>query len=144
MSIEVDYLAQRPVTKAEFDLSFQREDGAYVGGPSSLSSDSKSAVAAGPGTVRCRIDTLPLPPAVYHISASVYDAGDQSVFDHRERLVTFRVVDATVSGNSELLRIPATWESVARPAEPPAEALAAADSGTASLDAKEGSSRTRT
>ena len=112
MTIEVEYLAHRPLTRVEFDLSFQREDGVYVGGPAGLSGDSESAIEAGPGTVRCRIDTLPLPPAVYHISASVYDAGGQTVHDHREGMVTFRVVDAAVGGKDELLRFPATWESI--------------------------------
>ena len=32
-TIELDYLAHRPVSNAQFDLSFQHEDGAFVGGP---------------------------------------------------------------------------------------------------------------
>lgn len=117
MTIEVDYLAQRPVAHAGFDLSFQHEDGSYVGGPSGLHDDQGAAVEPGPGTLRCRIDSLPLSPAAYHVSASVYDGLDQAIFDHQERLQSFRIVDRSGAQGGGLVRIPATWETILQPEE---------------------------
>lgn len=127
MTIEVDYLAQRPVAHAGFDLAFQHEDGSYVGGPSGLHHDQGSAVEAGPGTLRCRIDSLPLSPAAYHISASVYDGLDQAVFDHQERLHSFQIVDKSGTEKGGMLRIPATWETVLQPKESPLKESALAE-----------------
>jgi len=115
MIIEIDYLAKRPVKCTSFDLTFQHEDGTYVGGPSALESDLGEVLEAGPGTVRCRIGSLPLSPAAYHISASVYDGADSVVFDHRERLTTFRIVGNQEAGRTGLLRIPASWEMTSPP-----------------------------
>ncbi|MFN2221197.1 MAG: ABC transporter ATP-binding protein [Chloroflexota bacterium] len=117
MTIEVDYLARRPVAKVEFDVSFRHEDGAFVGGPTGMQNDAAFGVSAGPGTIRCHIDSLPLSPGVYHISASVFDGEGQTVFDHRERLGTFRLVDETSGRRGGLVRIPAKWESVPRPVD---------------------------
>lgn len=115
MTIELDYLARKPVAKVEFDVSFQHEDGAFVGGPSGLQNEAAAGVAAGPGTIRCHIESLPLSPATYHIAASVFDGDGQSVFDHRERLSAFRIVDETPGRQGGPVRIPAKWETVSRP-----------------------------
>ena len=132
MSIEIDYLAQRPVAKAEFDVSFQHEDGAYVGGSSGMKSSDDSGVDVGPGTIRCRIDSLPLSPAAYHISASVYDGNGQAVYDHRDNLSTFRVTDESTSRGGGLVRIPATWETISAAADSPGETPATAGSSATS------------
>jgi len=142
MTIELDYLARRPVEKVEFDLSFQHENGTFVGGPAGLQGESAASVFAGPGTVTCRIDSLPLSPAKYYISASVYDGDGQAVFDHRERLVSFRVTDGTASRRGGLLRIPAKWGAVSDPSPAPID-LAPAELGGSGLGAGEISSKSR-
>jgi ABC-type polysaccharide/polyol phosphate transport system ATPase subunit len=116
-TIELDYLAHRPVSNAQFDLSFQHEDGAFVGGPGGGLTDSQEAVDKGPGTVRCRIDSLPLLPAAYCINASVFDSDGQTVHDQREELFTFRVIAEAGDGQGGFVQIPATWENVSRPDE---------------------------
>jgi lipopolysaccharide transport system ATP-binding protein len=114
MTIELDYLAHEAVTRAEFDVSFHHENGAFVGGPSGVQNDNSSGIEAGQGTIRCRIDSLPLSPATYHISASVFDGDGQVVYDHREHLSTFKIVEEATGRRGGLVRIPATWESVAK------------------------------
>ena len=113
-TIELDYRAHRPLSNVQFDLSFQHENGAFVGGPGGRLTDPQEAVDKGPGAVRCRIDSLPLLPAAYHISASVYDGDGQIVHDHREDLFTFRVIGEGEDGQGGPVRIPATWETISR------------------------------
>ena len=113
-TIELDYQAHRPLSNAQFDLSFQHENGTFVGGPGGRLTDPQEAVDKGPGAVRCRIDSLPLLPAAYHISASVYDGDGQIVHDHREDLFTFRVIGEGEDGQGGPVRIPATWETISR------------------------------
>jgi ABC-type polysaccharide/polyol phosphate transport system ATPase subunit len=126
-TIELDYMAHRIISNAQFDLSFQHEDGAFVGGPGGHLTDPQEAVDKGPGAVRCRIASLPLLPAAYHISASVYDGDDQTVHDRRESLFTFRVVAEEGDEQGGLVRIPATWETIARPEDTSQEAPLTAD-----------------
>jgi hypothetical protein len=45
------------------------------------------------GTVRYRIDSLPLLAAAYHLSAAVYDRHCVHAYDHRQRALSFRVID---------------------------------------------------
>jgi len=143
MTIELDYLARKPAAKVEFDLAFLQEDGAYVGGPSGLRDDAAAGVAAGPGTLRCHIDTLPLSPAVYHISASVFDGEAQTVFDHRERLGSFQIVDETPGRRGGLVRIPATWEMISARVDPERPISDAGDEPQQGLEAGEATSRMR-
>jgi hypothetical protein len=136
-------MAHRTVSKAEFDLSFQHENGDYVGGPSGLQDEAASTLQAGPGTVRCRIDSLPLSPASYHISASVYNGDDQTVYDHRDRLCTFKVVDDVSARQGGLLRIPAKWETVNEPAVSMTESPTSTGEMEAKVGAEEALSSTR-
>lgn len=142
MTIELDYVAHRPVDKVAFDVSFQHEGGDYVGGPSGLDDDLTSAVAAGPGTIRCRIDRLPLSPAAYHISASVFDGDQLTVYDRRDHLCTFQVIDDASSPGRGLLRIPAQWETVSKPANPLGDSPGLGDANHSDLEADEISSST--
>jgi ABC-type polysaccharide/polyol phosphate transport system ATPase subunit len=141
MTIELDYLARKPVTSAEFDVSFQHEDGAFVGGPSGLQQGTDTRIEAGPGIIRCQIDSLPLSPAVYHISASVFDGQGQSVFDHRERLSSFRIVDQTPSRRGGLVRMPAKWETFASPSDLPEHKRPAGDAAEVSRQTGEVASK---
>ncbi|UCG24110.1 MAG: ABC transporter ATP-binding protein [Chloroflexota bacterium] len=139
-TIELDYLAHRPIANAQFDLSFQHQDGAYVGGPGGRLTDSQKAVEKGPGAVLCRIDSLPLLPAAYHITASVYDGDRQTFHDHRENMFAFRVTAEGADDQGGLVRIPATWETIARHDDALREAPARADSSDVTPAATEISS----
>jgi ABC-type polysaccharide/polyol phosphate transport system ATPase subunit len=143
MIIELDYRARKPVAKVEFDVAFHHEDGAFVGGPSGPQADASTGVRVGQGTIRCHIDSLPLSPAVYHISASVLNGESHSVFDHRERLSTFQVVDEVESRRGGLVRIPASWETVSRPEDSQRQAPGVGDDPGNGLGAEETTSGTR-
>ena len=111
MTVEMQYLAERDVKKAEFGLSFFREDGDFVGAPNKQLAEIESSVTKGSGTVRCHIEQLPLLPAVYDVTATVYDASGAIAYDHFEQAKSFRVRNrAEDDANSQKI-ISARWES---------------------------------
>jgi lipopolysaccharide transport system ATP-binding protein len=112
MTVEMQYLAQRDVKKAEFGLSFFREDGAFVGAPNRQVAETESAVTEGSGTVRCHIEQLPLLPAVYDITATVYDAAGNIAYDHFEQAKSFRVSNDPEDEADSQIEISASWDSV--------------------------------
>ena len=143
MTIEVDYVAHKPVNSAEFDVSFQHEGGEFVGGLSGLNDDLASLIEAGPGTIRCRIDKLPLSPAAYHVSASIFDSNDLTVYDRRDQMCTFQVVDDEARPGRGLLRIPAKWETVSKPASSLGDTPGPGERDSSDLEIDEVSSSTR-
>jgi ABC-type polysaccharide/polyol phosphate transport system ATPase subunit len=143
MTIEVDYVAHKPVNSAEFDVSFQHEGGEFVGGLSGLNDDLTSLIEAGPGTIRCRIDKLPLSPAAYHVSASIFDSNDLTVYDRRDQMCTFKVVDDEARPGRGLLRIPAKWETVSKPASSLGDTPGPGERDSSGLEIDEVSSSTR-
>lgn len=112
MAVEIHYDAQSAVKKAEFGLSFFREDGVFVGSPGKQVAETEAAVDAGSGTVRCYIDQLPFSPAIYDVTATVYDAAGHTAFDHFEQAKTFRVSTDPEDDGIAGAEIPATWDSV--------------------------------
>jgi lipopolysaccharide transport system ATP-binding protein len=59
------------------------------------------------GTVRYRIESLPLLTAAYQLSAAVYDRHCAHAFDHRQRVLSFRVVDER--GRHGLVELGGHW-----------------------------------
>ncbi len=111
MTVEMQYLAQRDVKKAEFGLSFFREDGVFVGAPDKQVAETESAVTKGSGTVRCHIEQLPLLPAAYDVTATVYDATGQIAYDHFEQAKTFQVSNDPENEADSRIEISASWDS---------------------------------
>ena len=118
MTVEMQYLAQRDVKKAEFGLSFFREDGAFVGAPNKQVAETESAVTEGTGIVRCHIQQLPLLPAVYDVTATVYDRTGQIAYDHFEQAKTFRVSNRPEDEANSKIEISASWDSVEEGLQP--------------------------
>lgn len=109
MAIEIAYLANQVVDEPEFALAIFRQDGIKVNAPSNRLSGLRTGSVQGRGIVRYAIESLPLLPAVYLISAAVHDGKRSLALDHHEKAYSFRVVP----GDSEaegLVQIPARWE----------------------------------
>jgi ABC-type polysaccharide/polyol phosphate transport system ATPase subunit len=110
VTIELAYKANEPVEKPEFILSIHRDDVA-TDEPDSQLVNSQPGELAGPGVVRCHIDSLPFPPALYHISAGVYGREAKTTFDYHERVKSLQVVADPERKGRGYLDIPAKWDS---------------------------------
>jgi ABC-type polysaccharide/polyol phosphate transport system ATPase subunit len=109
MIVELDYSSQKSVKRVEFGLSFFREDGTFAGSPEKQVAETESAVDVGSGTVRCHIQALPLQPAIYDITATIYEPDGQVAYDHFEQAKTFQVI-AETSSTENLPKLKANWE----------------------------------
>lgn len=116
MTIEFRYRAQPSVKKAEFGVAFYREDGTLVGAPEKQIAETKPTAVKAEGRVQCKIDSLPLTPGAYHLTATVYDPEGERAYDHIEQVSVFQVFDVPVVDGISLIDFPATW--VADPEDP--------------------------
>ena len=111
ITIEMHYVANQPVERPEFVLALHREDADIADEPDSQLTRLHPGTLAGSGIIRCHIDHLPLAPAVYYLSAGVYDAQTGRTFDHHERVSELRVLADPTRRGKGIIDIPATWES---------------------------------
>ncbi len=111
VTIELAYRANEPVEKPKFVLSIFRDGLETTDEPESQLMSSQSGELAGSGVVRCLIDSLPFPPALYHISAGVYAGDSKTTFDYHERIKKLWVVADPERKGKGYLEIPAKWES---------------------------------
>jgi ABC-type polysaccharide/polyol phosphate transport system ATPase subunit len=111
LTVEMNYVARKPVEEPEFGLAIHRVNQTDNDEPFSLIVHPHSGVLDGQGITRCRIDSLPLFPAEYTISATIYDSAGKTAFDHQERILSFQIVAAVGAGRKGLIDIPATWET---------------------------------
>jgi len=111
ITIELAYGVNQPVQEPEFVFSIYRDDVEITGEPDSKLVSSQSGELAGSGVVRCIINSLPFPPALYHISAGIYDKESKVAFDYLERVKRLEVVADPERKGKGYLEIPAKWES---------------------------------
>jgi len=124
MTVELDFLSQKSIELAEFGLAFFKDDGTFVGSPEKQVTESKTAVQKGTGTVRCHIDVLPLVPASYSLTATIYDASGQVAYDHYDHAIAFKV-DEQTDVEGKLNKMKASWELAA--GEPLTQAIGEED-----------------
>jgi ABC-type polysaccharide/polyol phosphate transport system ATPase subunit len=132
LTIEMNYVAKKPIEEPEFGLAIHRANESDQDEPYSVIVHPHTGVLDGQGVARCRIDKLPLLPAEYTISATIYDSAGKTAYDHQERILSFQIVAAVGSGGKGLIDIPATWETNQREHEQSAAAEGTGESGYAS------------
>ncbi len=110
MTVELRYMAHKPVLNPEFGLAIHRQDGVQVSGPNTQFAGLPIERIEGIGVVRYRIPDLPLLPAQYVISTAIHNTQYALTYDHHVKAYPFQVGS---SGNREifgLVHILATWE----------------------------------
>ena len=110
LTIEIAYMAHKPIEDPEFGLAIYRQDGVHVNGPNTKSGGLDIGVLHGPGIIRYHIAELPLLPARYHVTVAVHDSRLPVAYDHHEQAYSFRVVSGDPQELHGLLTIPAQWE----------------------------------
>lgn len=111
LTVELNFISKRPVEEPEFGLAIHRLYDSANDEPYSVIVHPHSGVIDGQGIARCRIDSLPLIPAEYTISATIYDSAGKTAYDHQERILTFQIVAAVGTGRKGLIDVSASWET---------------------------------
>ncbi len=122
VTIELAYSANEPVEDPDFVLSINRDAIEMTDEPDSQLVRSHPGELAGSGVVRCLIDSLPFPPALYHISAGVYEKESKVTYDYRDRVKKLRIMADPERKGRGHLEIPAKWESGQNDPTPAVEA----------------------
>lgn len=107
--VEMSYLAHHPVEEPEFGLAFFRRDGIYVSGPDNQHAGLQMGVVEGKGVVRYQVDALPLLPAVYRLTAAIYDTDGIKPYDHHDKAYTFRVLADGGRKRKGIVEMQARW-----------------------------------
>lgn len=108
--IEMNYVAHQPIFEPEFGLAIVRQDGVNVSGPNTHVDGLEFGTVDGAGSVRYRIDKLPLLPARYQVTAAIHDSRLQTAYDYHELAYPFRVVSGEKPEMDGAVELPATWE----------------------------------
>lgn len=110
MTVEMKYVAHKPVQEPEFGLSFYRRDGLYISGPDNQLAGLHMGIVEGSGVVRFHVEALPLLPAVYRLTAAIYDTAGEKPYDHHDKAYVFRMIDDGQRKRKGLFEMPARWE----------------------------------
>src|SRR5690606_2617620 len=110
LTMEIAYMAHKPIEDPEFGLAIYRQDGVHVNGPNTKSGGLDIGVLHGPGIIRYHIAELPLLPARSHVTVALHDSRLPVAYDHHEQAYSFRVVSGDPQELYGLLTIPAQWE----------------------------------
>jgi hypothetical protein len=110
MTIELAYMAHKPVQEPEFGLAIYRQDGIHVNGPNNRQADLQTDVVEGAGVVRYHVERLPLLPARYVVTVAVHDSRMAHTYDYHDRAYDFEIVVGGTRETDGLVEIPARWE----------------------------------
>ncbi len=110
MTIEMAFLAHKPINEPEFGLAIVRQDGINVSGPNTQAAGLELGVVEGPGLIRYHIENLPLLPARYQVTAAIHDSRLLQAYDYHELAYPFRIVPGDKEEIDGVLELPATWE----------------------------------
>lgn len=110
LTIEINYLAHQPVNNPEFGLAIFHQNGTHVAGPNNLVAGVQTGVVEGAGKICYCVDSLPLLPALYHVTAAIHDGRSNCVFDYHDKAYTFRVIPGGTDEIYGLIKLPAQWK----------------------------------
>lgn len=112
MTIEIVYQAHQPIYEPEFGLAIYRQDGVQVNGPNNQLAGLRLGTVHGRGVVRYCVETLPLLPAVYRVTAAIHSNQLTQAYDFHDQAYPFRVVGGKTAELHGLVALTARWEFV--------------------------------
>jgi ABC-type polysaccharide/polyol phosphate transport system ATPase subunit len=90
-TVQIDYVAHRQIVEPVFGLAIYRCDGYHVTGPNTRQAGLEIPSIKGPGTIRCRVEQLPLLTGEYALTVAIYDSSQTQAFDHQHMMYNFAV-----------------------------------------------------
>jgi ABC-type polysaccharide/polyol phosphate transport system ATPase subunit len=112
MTIEIGYLAHKPIPNPEFGLAIFRQDGVQVNGPNTKLAGIDLGMIEGSGVVRYEIERLPLLPATYEVTTAVHDSRSHQCYDYHQKAYTFRILAGNFQELDGLIEFSAKWHKM--------------------------------
>lgn len=109
LRLRIHYQTRVPIAEPAFGMAFYRADGVHINGPNTVLDGLKIPVIDGRGYVDYTVDSLPLLPGRYEVSASIYSGDCVTAHDHHHRLYAFDVRDRSPLSKAGIVRISARW-----------------------------------
>lgn len=109
MTIEIAYLAHKPIHNPEFGLAIFRQDGVQVNGPNTNLAGVDLGIVEGAGVVRYEIEQLPLLPATYVVTTAVHDSRSHQCYDYHKQAYSFRISSENIHELDGLVQLRANW-----------------------------------
>lgn len=110
LTVRLHYHCREPIARPVFGLAVHRDDGLHVTGPNTQTSGFEIDRIEGEGQLDYRIDSLPLLPGRYLLSAAIYDHDLITPFDHRDRFATLVVIEGGTRERLGVVELPGRWE----------------------------------
>ncbi len=115
MTIEIGYLAHKPIPNPEFGLGIFRQDGVQVNGPNTNAAGVDLGIIEGAGVIRYEIESLPLLPATYLVTTAVHDSRSHQCYDYHKQAYSFRISQGITRELEGLVALSARWQQVPEP-----------------------------
>ncbi len=109
MTIEIGYLAHKPIPNPEFGLAIFRQDGVQVNGPNTKVAGVDLGIIEGEGVLRYEIEQLPLLPATYLVTTAVHDGRSHQCYDFHKQAYSFQVSQGISHELDGVVLLPARW-----------------------------------
>ncbi|KAA3663686.1 MAG: ABC transporter ATP-binding protein [Chloroflexi bacterium] len=110
LTVEMEYFAHKPIPNPEFGLAIHRQDGVHVNGPNTQLAGLDVGMIEGAGVIRYEIETLPLLPARYKITAAIHDSRFPHCYDLHNEAYSFRLVPGGTNELWGLVEMQAFWK----------------------------------
>ena len=112
MTIEICYVAHKPIENPEFGLAIFRQDGVQVNGPNTQVAGIDLGTVEGAGIVRYEIEQLPLLPATYLVTTAVHDSRSHQCYDYHQQAYSFQIMQGNTQELDGLVKLPAGWSQI--------------------------------
>ncbi|MFM7535919.1 MAG: ABC transporter ATP-binding protein [Acidimicrobiales bacterium] len=107
--VELSVEAHVPVPRPVFAVEISHLSGTVVTAPSTRDAEVVPELFSGGGTVRVRIDRLPLLPGTYDLTVSIRDESLHHTYDHRQQVLRFDVLTGAVRESAGLVTFHPRW-----------------------------------
>jgi lipopolysaccharide transport system ATP-binding protein len=109
MHVRVEFTAHQRIERPVFGLAIYRNDGVHVNGPNTQLAGLPIESVEGAGAVEYRVETVPLLPGGYTLSAAVHDWDGLHAYDHWHQAFPFLVMPGETQEVYGLVWMDARW-----------------------------------
>ena len=110
LTIEITYVAHKPVDNPEFGLAIYHQNGTHVNGPNSRLAGLDVGTVTGEGKVWYHVEQLPLLPARYEVTVAIHDSRLAFAYDYHKQAYRFTVTAVEGCETDGIVALPAAWE----------------------------------
>lgn len=110
LKIRIHYTAKKKIKKPVFGIALYREDGLHINGPNTKTSDYHIDSIEGTGFIDYVIESIPLQPGVYFLTAAILDYSCLHDYDHWHRCLSLNIIEnEQIKDKNGIVHIAAEW-----------------------------------